>query len=83
MTKVRVLENPDGSIRVMHPNWSRKRPDETDEEFLNKGAAKSKYGRLPHMDIEKDELPKDRKDRNDWQLDRNNKTIKIKPKVIL
>ena len=70
MNLYRVFYKPDGTVSVLHPAPKARRPNETDEDFLDRIAQKAVVGTelegLDYDDIEPAELPP-RKDRDKWR----------------
>ena len=77
--KVRIIYKADKSVAVIHPAPKSRRPDETEEQWLERVFNKAMQGELkglPYKDIEDTELPS-REDRNAWEWDDTKKKIKI------
>lgn len=67
--KCRVVYRVDGGISVIHPAPKSKRPEETEEQWLERVFSKAMQGELkdlPYDDIDSSELPQSREDRNAW-----------------
>lgn len=70
MTKVRIVYKPDKSVAIIHPALKSRRPDETEEQWLDRVFTKAMRGELkdlPYDDIDKSELPQTREERNAWE----------------
>ena len=67
--KVRVVYKVDKTLAVIYPAAKSKRPDETEEEWLERVFTKAMQGELaglPYDDIDDSELPS-REDRQFWR----------------
>ena len=66
MSKVRVFENPDGSVRVLRPNLNSitDSRDDLDKETLKDITLSG----LPYKDVDAASLPGDRANRNKWRM---------------
>ena len=73
MALCRVFINPDGSLRIMHPNIRRWNPSECSEgEFCRKlmDASMTKdptLAGLPYYDVDASSIPADRSKRHAWR----------------
>ena len=70
--KVRVFENPDGTLRIVHPNPKEQRGEETEEAFYGRVFGQVINGDaslqgLPYFDMEKTLLPANRAKRYAWR----------------
>lgn len=68
--KVRVVYKADKSVSVIHPAPRSRRPNETEDEWLERVFSMAMVGELnglPYDDVETSELPVDRRDRNAWE----------------
>lgn len=66
--KHRIVYKPDGSVSIINPIPEAKREDETEEEFLTRNQNKiPALAGLPYDDVEKDDLPADRSQRDKWR----------------
>lgn len=68
----RVFEETDGQLRIVKPNPRLRRPNETDQEMLDRTAAKAvdndpSLAELPFTDLDERELPANRVQRNKWR----------------
>lgn len=68
--KVRVVYKPDKTVTVIHPVPKSKRPDETEDQWLERIFTKAMQGELAGLDyddIDEIELPQNRDDRDAWE----------------
>ena len=77
MSKVRVLKNLNNTVSIIYPAPNSKRPDETNEQWLERVFIKANPDNFPYVDMDNSELPQNRDDRGAWEFDENSKTIKI------
>lgn len=70
MSKVRIVYKPDKSVAIIYPAPKSRRPDETEDQWLERVFTKVMQGELkglPYDDIDKSELPQTREDRGAWE----------------
>jgi len=68
--KVRVVYQPNGKVAVIHPAPKSRRPDESENEWLERVFDRAMQGDLkglPYDDIDVSSLPQTREDRNAWE----------------
>lgn len=85
MPKVRIFENPDGSVRVVHLNPKRRLENESDADFEARIFARTveadpTLDGLPFSDIEVAALPTDRSKRYAWK--RQGNAVIVDPSVL-
>lgn len=80
MAKKIVWQEPSGHVRITHPDLSKKKPSETEEDFLNRIAETLKQ-KAPEFQsftftfLDENNLPNDRSRRNAWRLNPQGKVI--------
>jgi hypothetical protein len=69
----RVFERPDGSVALWRPGEAQKRAGEDDAAFFEREGWRAEkdpsLAGLDYVDIDRDELPPDRADRDAWRLE--------------
>lgn len=80
--KVRVCYRPDKTVAVIHPVPGSQKPDESEEQWLERIFAKAMshpdLKGLPFDDIDENDLPRSREDREAWEGEKG-KGIKVNP----
>lgn len=66
LPKVRVFYRPDGGVSIMS-FLAGACGVETETQCMNRMTAESSYNNLPYDDLDPSQLPKDRKDRDEWR----------------
>ena len=84
MMKVRVYKNPDGSVRVLHPNPKLRLPGESDDSLISRIATQVEKGDpslagLSFIDVDRNTLPV-RQERDKWRL--NGQRVIVDPTVM-
>jgi hypothetical protein len=89
--KCRVIERNDGKLSIVFPNPNSQRPNESEDEFLERAYQKTvrdkpEFQGLPYVDMEHSELPLDsngkKKDRDKWRMSSDKKGVKIDNSVV-
>lgn len=79
--KVIIVYRPDSKVSVIHPNYSNKKEDETEDVFLERVRLKTNVSDHPFDIVDKTSLPQDRSKRDKWRGEKG-KGIKIDESII-